>query len=178
MNRHPLLITALLMSACSETGLSEKDPAEVNSVPRIQVDPPMLQYGELQDGDEEVQTFTVTNVGDVALEVTDIVIANGIAFDVLGPDFEFTLIPGEDRTGDVRFRPMGADENFGSAAVLSNDPATPEAYVDLLGYGLVPELQITPGSHNFGEAFIPCLTHVSDVAGREISTISGLADSK
>lgn len=170
MNRHPLLLSIFVLAACSETGLSDKDEPEVASVPRIQVDPPELLYGELQDGDEEVQTFTVSNVGDAALEVTDIVIANGIAFDVLGPDFEFTLAPGEDRTVDVRFRPMGADENFGSAAVLSNDRQTPEAYVDLLGFGLVPELQIThvtgdgegigTASYNFGEAFIPCGTAV------------------
>ena len=31
-------------------------------------------------------------------------------------------------------------------------------------------------SHLDGEAFNPCVTHVSDVAGREITTIEGLAD--
>ena len=153
-------------TACSETGINGKQEPEVQSVPDILVDPPALQFGSLKDGETEVQTFVVSNVGDVGLEVSDIVISSGIAFEVLGPDFEFTLAPGEDKTVDVQFTPMGADENYGAASVISDDPDGDNSTVQLLGFGLVPELQIThingdgdgigTGSYNFGEAFVPC----------------------
>jgi hypothetical protein len=157
MNRFVGWTSALwLAAACSETGLNGEKAPEVVPQPDILLDPPDLVFGELSDGEEEIQTFTVTNIGDAGLDVSDIIIGNGIAFEVLGPDFEFTLASGEDRTVDVRFTPMGADENYGAVAVLSNDPDSPEAFVNLLGFGLVPELQITPSSHNFSDAFIPC----------------------
>ena len=162
MNRHPLALASVLFlaAACSETGLSDKEQPVPEEVPDIQVDPPALTFGELADGEEEVQTFTVTNVGASGLEVSDIVIGAGIAFEVLGPDFEFTLAPGEEKEVEVAFRPMGADENYGAATVLSNDPDEPEANVDLLGFGLVPELQITPATYNFDDAFVPCGSEV------------------
>ncbi len=162
MNRHPLALASVLFlaAACSETGLSDKEQPAPDEVPDIQIDPPALQFGELSDGEEEVQTFVVSNVGASGLEVSDIVIATGIAFEVLGPDFEFTLAPGDEKSVDVAFRPMGADENYGAATVLSNDPDEAEANVDLLGYGLVPELQITPPSYNFDDSFVPCGSQV------------------
>ncbi len=161
MSRYPLALLGMVaLAACSETGLSDKEDPAPQEQPDIQVDPPALSFGELSDGEEEVKTFTVSNVGAAGLEVSDIVIGSGIAFDILGPDFEFTLAPGDEKDVDVRFRPMGADENYGAAVVLSNDPDEPESNVDLLGLGLVPELQITPPSYNFDDAFVPCGSQV------------------
>lgn len=157
----------LMVAACSETGINGKEEAEVQAQPDILVDPPALQFGALRDGEEEIKTFIVSNIGDAALEVTDIVIGSGIAFEVLGPDFEFTLAAGEDKPVDVRFTPMGAGDNYGLVIVDSNDPSPDgKNEVALLGEGLVPDLQIThvtgdgdglgSASYNFGEAFIPC----------------------
>ncbi|MEZ4238252.1 MAG: choice-of-anchor D domain-containing protein [Myxococcota bacterium] len=141
---------------CSDYNIKNDPDGAGGPAPDIVVDPGSLVYSELRSGEEEVQTFTVRNVGESTLNVSDIVIGSGLAFTVLGPEIEFDLEPEEETTVDVAFSPMGADDNYGQVLVLSDDPDTPEAPVDLLGYGAVPELQITPDSYVFGESLIPC----------------------
>ncbi len=155
-NRLALVIGLLAVTGCSEFNLSQKPGDDADVVPDILVTPPSLEFSMLSSGEEEVLPFTVENVGDSDLHVTDINIGTGISFAIVTAEREFTLAPGENRVVDVSFTPLGADANFGQALVFSDDPDTPEAPVDLLGYGAVPELQITPDSYNFGQAFVPC----------------------
>ena len=157
MNRIiPIVTAAALAGGCIEQGFSDKDTPPDDVVPNILVDPPALQFDALRDGETQVLEFTVNNVGDAVLEVEDIVIGSGTAFTILGPDFEFDLDPGANQVVEVEFTPMGADENFGAAQVISNDPDGDDSSVDLLGYGLVPDLEISPATHTFGNAFVPC----------------------
>jgi hypothetical protein len=154
--RAGLLTGFLLLSACSDYGLSNKPGTPGGPVPDIVVEPSALEFGELPSGEEEVQSFTVKNVGGSTLHVSDVIVGSGLAFEVRGPEFAFDLEPEESTTVEVAFTPMGADENFGQVLVLSDDPDTPEAPVDLLGYGAVPELEITPASFVFGDSVVPC----------------------
>lgn len=173
-----LAIAALFATGCSEFNLSNKTGPDAGAVPDIFVDPPALTYGRLATGDEEIQTFTVQNIGAATLNVSDIVIGSGLAFTVLGPETVFDLEPSETMSVDVAFTPMGADENFGQVLVLSDDPDTPEAPVDLLGLGAVPELKITPDSYVFADTFIPCGAFVDltlENVGSENLVISDLA---
>jgi len=156
MNRIIPLVTVLMAAGCIEQGFSDKETPEDEVVPNILVDPPALQFDALTDGETQVLEFTVNNIGDAVLNVEDIVIGSGTAFTILGPEFEFELEPGADQVVEVEFTPKGADENFGAAMVLSDDPDGDDSTVDLLGYGLVPDLQISPESHSFGDAFVPC----------------------
>ena len=146
-------VALLLLSLA---GCSRSETPDGGNGPNILVTPTSLEYGRLFNGEEQVRRFTVENVGDGQLEVSDIVIGAGPAFTVLSSG-TFDLQPGERTVIDVSFTPM-ADDNFGQALVLSNDPDTPEATVDLLGHGAVPDLVITPASYSFGEAPIPCET--------------------
>ena len=170
--------TFLILSAgCSEFNLTNAPDGDNGPPPDILVTPTSLEYGRLSSGEEEVQSFTVENVGDGQLEVSNIVIGAGLAFTVLSGG-TFDLQPGEQTVIDVSFTPMGADDNFGQVLVLSNDPDTPEATVDLLGHGAVPDLVITPDSYQFGEAFIPCGSTVElemRNAGSEDLVITDLA---
>lgn len=145
-----------LVTGCSEYQVNN-DPDGVNGpVPDIVVSPSSLLYDELTTGEEQIQTFNVKNVGAATLNVSDVVIGSGIAYTVVGPVGPFDLEPEDAIDVDVAFTPLGANENFGQVLVLSDDPDTPEAPVDLLGYGAVPELQITPDSYVFGDTFVPC----------------------
>ncbi|MCB9688282.1 MAG: choice-of-anchor D domain-containing protein [Alphaproteobacteria bacterium] len=155
MNRS-IFALALVAAGCSEFNLNGGNKPDIGPAPDILVDPPSLAYGTLSVGDQEVQTFTVQNIGDATLHVSDIVIGSGIAFIVQGPETQFDLEPGQTMDVDVAFSPMGADENYGQVLVVSDDPDTPEAPVDLLGFGAVPELKITPDTYVFGDAPIPC----------------------
>ena len=141
---------------CSEYSVKNEPDNDAGPAPDIVVTPDALGFGELSAGEEEIQTFVVKNVGGSTLNVSNVVIGSGLAFTVLGPELAFDLEPEQEMAVDVAFTPMGADDNFGQALVLSDDPDTPEAPVDLLGTGSVPELQITPDSHVFGETLVPC----------------------
>jgi len=131
---------------CIEQGFSKDDKAPIGPAPNILVDPPALVFAGLPLGETEVQQFTVSNVGDGTLEVEDIVIGSGDGFEVLGPDFEFLLAPGEDTVVDVQYAPTAPGENYGAVQVLSNDPDGDNSTVDLLGEGLVPDILVEPSS--------------------------------
>ncbi|MEQ1567569.1 MAG: choice-of-anchor D domain-containing protein [Myxococcota bacterium] len=148
---------ALIAMGCSpDYGLENKPTGGDGMAPDILVEPNALTFGELRADEEEVQSFTVTNVGFSTLHVSDVVVGAGLAFEVRGPEVTFELEPEAFTTVEVAFTPMGADENFGQVLVLSDDLDTPEAPVDLLGYGSVPELEITPGSYIFTDTVVPC----------------------
>ncbi len=151
-----IFLGLVFATGCSEINLVGGQNPENGPGPDILVDPPSLTYGTLSVGDEETQTFSVQNIGDATLHVGDIVVGSGIAFTVIGPETQFDLEPGESKEVTVAFSPMGADENFGQVLVVSDDPDSPQTPVDLLGYGAVPELKITPDDHVFGDTFIPC----------------------
>jgi hypothetical protein len=151
-----LVVGASLSGGCSEYDIAAKEEPAPDVVPDIRIDPPALEYGTLSTGEEEVKTFTVKNVGDEALEVSDVAVDVGLSFAIASSSpLSFLLEPGETQDIDVMFSPLGA-ENYGTVLVYSNDPDTPEAPVDLLGFGGVPELQITPTSYTFEDTFIPC----------------------
>ena len=150
------LLFSLALAGCSEFDLINKPLGGDGEAPDIEVDPSSIEFGLLSSGETEVKDFTVRNIGAGTLNVSDIVVGTGLAFKVLGPDVTFDLEPGEELAVDVEFTPMGADENFGRVLVISDDPDTPEAPVDLLGHGAVPDLVIEPASFNFEDAFIPC----------------------
>ncbi|MEQ1506595.1 MAG: choice-of-anchor D domain-containing protein [Myxococcota bacterium] len=141
---------------CSEYEVKPGGDPVAGAAPEILVDPGSLTFGQLATGEQEVQTFSVKNVGNATLNVSDVVIGSGIAFTILGPETTFDLEPEESTTVDVAFSPMGANENFGQALVMSDDLINPQAPVDLLGLGAVPELKIEPPTYVFGDTFVPC----------------------
>ncbi len=149
-------VAIVLIAGCSEYDISEKTEPAAEVSPNIRIEPPALQFGTLSAEETEVQTFTVINDGDEGLEVSDVVVVAGLAYSIsANSPLAFTLAPGEEQEIDVQFAPQGV-ENYGTIHVLSNDPDTPEAPVDLLGFGGVPELQITPATYSFDDTFIPC----------------------
>ena len=170
------LISALLLATvfgCSEFDLRDATDPPLPGVPDILVTPAAIQFGDLVSGEEEVQQFVVENVGDATLHVEDIQVVSGLGFTVLSaPAFDLEI--GQTMTVDVAFTPMQVD-NYGLVHVFSDDPDTPEAPVDLLGHGAVPELQITPSFFDFGETFLPCGSEV-DIelrnVGREPLTLT------
>jgi hypothetical protein len=156
MNRSILASVTVALVGCSEIGFVPKDEAAQGPGPDILVTPPALEFGTLSMGDQERQVFNVQNVGEATLHVENVVIASGLSFSITSRETTFDLEPGESTDMQVTFTPMGANENYGQAMVLSDDSDTPEATVDLLGHGAVPELKITPETYVFGDAFVPC----------------------
>jgi hypothetical protein len=153
----PLLI---VVSGCSEFNFSSANGAD-GPVPNIRVQPLTLAYGERATGEEEVQVFTVINVGSEALHLSAVEVSSGLAFDVLTDLEGVSLLKDESMEVEVRFRPMVSYENLGQLLVVSDDPDESEVPVDLTGRGITPELEIDPPFYDFGDALIPCAEDVS-----------------
>lgn len=141
---------------CSENELSPWDGVG-GDAPRIEVDPPELDFGVLRQGESAELPFTITNVGGSPLEVSAIrVDADLGSFWQADDSNHFFLPPGASADVLVHFEPLASHEQTGAGLVLSNDPSDEVATVDLVGFGAVPELAIDPATYDFGSQYVGC----------------------
>jgi len=156
MSRAALFISMLALS-CSEQKFSSITGTDGVRGPAIEVNPDYLEFGTLREGEEEIQTFAIESVGEVALEIEDIRIESDAASFTILTDVEGLRLPvGESVNVDVAFNPMGAHEQSAQAIVTSNDERDTEAIVELLGIGAIAELQISPDPLDMGETYVGC----------------------
>jgi hypothetical protein len=154
-----LLAIALGLTACSDQNFSSVKDQNSGEEPNIDVSPSLLQFGTAsRDDDAIIQTFTIDSIGELDLDVDSIVLdgAQAASFTILTDVTGLVLPPGTSQDVDVAFVPMGANEQFATATVISNDPDEPLVPVELYGQGAVPELQITPNPIDFGTSYVGC----------------------
>lgn len=171
------IVLALL--ACSEQGykpipttndLEDTDVADTDvpdpptpptpvstTAPDIDVTPLTVDFGPQPVGVTALGHFTVSNVGDAPLSVSDIDLV-GADFAVAG-NFTFVLQPGESTIVDVTYLPPGG-ASLGTATVHSDDPDEAMVDVALLGSSALPDLQVTPMAHDFGAVEASCVVNV------------------
>lgn len=146
MSRRLLALVAVLLSAgtaCnSDNGLHEHEdppPAPVTGPqPDIKLEPESLGFGYVLPGcSSSQQTLTIRNVGDRELILSGITLAG----DGVG-SYSFpvtpalpTLASGETTTVLVDFAPSVIGDFSAQVHVASNDPDTPDAQAELVGYG-------------------------------------------
>jgi len=146
----------MLTGACSDYDVRGNDEVPAGAQPNIVVDPGSLIFSELASGETELKSFYVLNDGDAALNVSGMQTVSGSnAFKLLATQPTFMLEIGDTMKVDVQYSPLSTLD-FGQILVYSDDPDTPEAPVDLSGQGKVPELEVTPNFHDFGEISVPC----------------------
>jgi hypothetical protein len=156
MSRATLFISMLALS-CSDQKISPITGADGVRGPAIDVNPDYLEYGTLREGEEEIQTFSIKSVGEEALEIEDIRIESDAASFTILTDVEGLRLPvGESISVDVAFNPMGANAQSAQAIVTSNDERGSEATVELMGFGAIAELQISPDPLDMGDTFVGC----------------------
>lgn len=175
----------LFLWACSETAFHAYDDKPGAGRPEIEVSPTRLDYGTLGLREELVQSFDISNVGDEGsiLDLSDIEIEGSSSFSILNHpgDLDSDLAIGDLLTIDVAFTPLD-DVNVAKAIIFSNDADTPQAEVELLGHGNVPELEIIPDPLDLGQVLVGCLTTelvtLTNIgtADLEISTITETGD--
>lgn len=145
-----------VLVGCSEQGFTPKVEEDETSGQIIEVTPLMLSYGTLSDGESEVQSFTVTNIGTAELHVENIALSGSASFALMSTELDFRLPPGASSEFDVVFTPLEADDNYGAATVYSDDPENEQVVVQLNGIGAVPELMIDPDPYDFGIDYVGC----------------------
>jgi len=157
--RRAMLGIALTLTACSDQNFSKIDPSNAGDEPNIEVSPILLQFGTAaRDDGPSIQTFTIESNGVIDLNVDSIVLDGDQAasFTVLTDVTGLVMPPGTTTDVEVAFEPMGANEQFATATVISDDPDEPLVPVELYGEGAVPELQITPNPLEFGTSYVGC----------------------
>ena len=124
-------------------------------------------------------TFTVRNVGQAVVTVSDITFEGVPSYTITGTT-SLVLEQDEEIEVEVAFTPTAAN-NDARLIVHSDDVDEPTSFVELSGIGSVPELTITPETHDFGEVLVPCSeTVVLDLANTgeeplEITSIDHLS---
>lgn len=147
-----LAIVIPFASACGQEA--------VKSQPNISLDLTRLDYGKLWDPTKETKHVTISNTGDAVLILSnlsstcgctvprigsaELVQAKGTAIDV-------RLAPGESVVMDITVNTFGKrDKLEQKVTITSNDPDTPEVYVNVVG-SIEPQVRVSPWSLDLGK---------------------------
>lgn len=146
------------LAACSDHGFNTTGKNNGDDLPAISVVPGLIDYGNsTATAEVKVETFEIMSVGGADLTVDGIeLMGDASSFSVLTMETEFVLPPGASQTIEVAFSPMGAYTQMAQVLVTSDDPLNPEALVELVGAGAVPELEIQPDPVDFGTGVVDC----------------------
>ena len=154
--RASLALLPLLSLACSDYEFHGEKDEEVFA-PNIVVNPDQLTYGGVPENESRTKSFTITNMGNANLQVQDLRIDEMDVpgtFTFVTPDAQMgDMEPGEEREVEVIFTAL-AEEASAVAVVVSDDPNTPEATVDLLAGSEYGELALTPDPYEFGTVIV------------------------
>ncbi len=165
MRRSTYVAALVLCVGCSEGGLvGNGGPPEIAPPPDPiievstgdEVTPHLLFLGDIEVGDERIGAVTVTNLGDGALELTELVPPSSGAWTIAGPELPLRLGIFDETTVDVTFRPLRDGEVLDSFTVVSNDPAEPAVAVRLAGSGGAPSIEVAPRGYDFGVRPLGC----------------------
>ncbi len=103
--------------------------------PDITLDTTVIEFADIAAGDNDIQWFTITNVGDDTLVMTDTAQEGSGAFTIVGDPMDSTLGPDESKEVIVQYEPTWDKGDNGSFTIQSNDPDEPEVRVVFIGNG-------------------------------------------
>ncbi|MFH1465325.1 MAG: choice-of-anchor D domain-containing protein [Pseudomonadota bacterium] len=142
--------------ACSDYSLEPHPGIPTDAEPDIEVSPLAVDFGDLLAGEVAVREVAVRNLGLALLQVAPPELVGDGSFTLMEEASSFGLEGGAERLLRVAFSAEEPAAGTASLFVRSNDPDTPEIEVPLAGAGLVPWLEITPETYDFGEVTVPC----------------------
>lgn len=155
-----------LMTGCTEYNVVEgKDVIGDDAgsgEPDIEVTPVEVMFGPVQVDDTvaHVETVTVSNVGDGALEIYSLALENTEAPFQLSAIGSVLVPPGQSTTFTVTYDPLTSQPDETNALIQSNDPDEEFSLVYLAGTGVAPVIEVTPESYDYGVNFIGCDTQL------------------
>ncbi len=157
MSRAWIVCLVTMTAACNDYTLSGTGDHRGAGEPEIMVDPERVEFGAVGDGETVIESFVISNIGDGDLELDSLEIgAQNGSFTILTVDWTSVLPVGASQEIEVAFSPMGANEQLANAIIASNDPIVPQAKVELVGEGAVPELRIDPDPYDMGSTYVGC----------------------
>ena len=117
----------------------------IAATPEIDILPDTVTFGEIEIGQEQIETITIANIGIGSLVIDDIIIVNDSAEQfglILTEDEEelpLTISPNSSADFDLLYLPSEQGIATADLQVFSNDPNRPVVEVLLTGTGAAPE---------------------------------------
>lgn len=118
--------------------------------PVFNINPPNLNFGNVNVGSSSTLQATVSNSGDADLVISNITSSNA-QFTFAPNTFPVTIAAGANLAFDVTFSPTTGGTQNGNLEFTHNAAGSPSTY-SLTGVGIstVPVFQVSPASLNFG----------------------------
>lgn len=138
--------------------------------PNISVWLDTLKFGDVIAGNSSDLGFRVSNTGDTALTVSNVV-ATGTGFSYSG-DTGFTVNINDSSEVTVRFAPVTTGDFTGTLTITSNDPDTPTKTVQLSGKGTTSSSShpFTAGWNLMSIPLNPVSNLAADIIGDDIAS--------
>lgn len=138
--------------------------------PNISVWLDTLKFGDVIAGNSSDLGFRVSNTGDTALTVSNVV-ASGTGFSYSG-DTGFTVNINDSSEVTVRFAPVTTGDFTGTLTITSNDPDTPTKTVQLSGKGTTSSSShpFTAGWNLMSIPALPVSNLAADIIGDDIAS--------
>jgi hypothetical protein len=116
--------------------------------------PSSFNFGSVLVGSSGTQSFTLTNSGTAAVNISGITVA-GTGYSLSGVSTPLTLNPGQNTSFTAKLAPVSAGNLPGTISIASNAPGSPLT-ISLSGTGTQaqPQLTITPPSVAFGSVAV------------------------
>lgn len=126
------IATMLMLAGCSEYDISAKEQPIEPAYGKIQVTPPIIDFGTVPVGDVAQGFFQIENIGAATLDLGDLTINSDYdGFVLTTTAHGMQLEPGDTADGMVEY--TGAiGTQTGKVVVPSDDPETPKARVELI----------------------------------------------
>ena len=143
----------------------------------IAFSPPLLSFEPLALGLESEASVSITNASDITCSITGARLAQNSS-----SDFELTVQPavgvlaaGASTTATIRFSPTVAAPRLGQ--VIVEIDGTSEAPVDLIGFGDIAEIVLTPALQHFGLITQGCVSRTFEVQMTNVGDVAARIDS-
>ncbi|HHJ20987.1 MAG TPA: choice-of-anchor D domain-containing protein, partial [Gammaproteobacteria bacterium] len=133
-----------------------------------------LDFGTVTIGETGEEAITVTNTGDLELEVGEITVAGtGFAIDAADCADKSPLATGDSCDISVTFEPTEVGDATGSVSIASNDPENATTSVGLAGTATAAPsgaLEVTPASIDFPNTLAGQRSDAIDITVSNIGT--------
>ena len=120
----------------------------------IQVAPLLLDFGNVHKNGLSSKNVVITNDGVEDLLITDLNLTSFDGFSLDPVNLPLSIPPADSRILTISFRPDELRSYNSALAITSNDPDEPQVMVLLSGMGVEIEINVAPGSLDFGKVQI------------------------
>lgn len=165
-----MTVALLLLAACAPVGYLHATQEALP--PAMEVTPSILDFGSLGADDIAVEGVTVSNVGGTALNIESVALSGSDGdFWIYEPVHPFGLAQDERELVLIAYSPLHAYEQGAELTVTPHTEGVEPGVVELLGIGLIADVELEPTEAELGEVLVGC-TGQTEIQVQNVGTES------